>query len=63
MQSTTVREAGVVPENTITSPQNNEGVRGADGPSQTSNTSVIINPRINYGHRTIVKSGIGNQLI
>lgn len=62
MQSTTVKEAGVVPKNTITSAQNNEG-EGADGPSQTSNTSVIITPRINYSHRTIVKSGIENQLI
>lgn len=32
--------------------------RGGNGLSQTSNTSAIITPRINYSHRTIVKSGI-----
>lgn len=43
MQSTTVKEADVVPKNTITSAHNDEG-EGADGPSQRSNTSVIITP-------------------
>lgn len=42
-QSTTLKEADVVPGNTITSAQNDEG-EGADGLSQRSNTSVIITP-------------------
>lgn len=42
MQSTTVKEA-VVPKNTITLAQNNEGEQ-AHGPSQTSNTSAVITP-------------------